>query len=188
MTDKRNPAALEPKRNRAAAPGSGRWPFAQMRRFFGDMDRFVDDFGFDPGHSMLPRVNAHSLPRGIWSPQIEVFERDEKLIVHADLPGLRKEDVRVEVHDGRLEISGERTSDHRGEDESGVYHSERAYGSFRRAIGLPEGVDEASVEASFDNGVLEVAMPLPKEERQTRGRSVPIAAKPEKTAPDRSKH
>jgi HSP20 family protein len=100
-----------------------------------------------------------------WMPQIETRRRGDDLVVHADLPGLRKEDVHVEVDDGILTISGERSHEHEDERDD-YYRSERSYGQFYRAIPLPEGVDENACEATFKDGVLEVSIPLPKQQEK----------------------
>ena len=95
-----------------------------------------------------------------WSPTIEVFEKDNRLVTKVDLPGLKKEDVKVEVTDSRLTISGERKREVE-EKKKDVYRSEREYGSFYRAVPLPEGVKLEDVKATFADGVLEVSVPLP---------------------------
>jgi len=103
-----------------------------------------------------------------WLPQVEAFRRDGKVVVRADLPGLKKDDVKVEVDDGVLTISGERR-DERQEERDDYYRSERTYGQFYRAIPLPDGIDDGQVDASFNDGVLEVSFPAPKlEERKAR--------------------
>jgi HSP20 family protein len=83
--------------------------------------------------------------------------------------------VKVTLHEGVLTIEGERNDEHQQE-RGGVFRRERNYGRFRRQIALPEGVDPESIKASFENGVLEVTMPLPKQSTE-RGRSIPIQAK-----------
>ena len=89
-----------------------------------------------------------------------MFEKDNRLITRIDLPGLKKEDVKVEVTDGHLAISGERKKE---EEEKGeqFYRCEREYGSFYRVVPLPEGVKLENVNATFSDGVLEVSVPLP---------------------------
>jgi HSP20 family protein len=108
---------------------------------------------------------------GIWTPQIEVYERDGKLHVRADLPGLKPEDINVNVEDDVLTVSGERR-DEREEKREGYFHSERSYGRFERSLALPRGVDPNAIECKFENGVLSLEAPLPKQE--SRGRSIPI--------------
>jgi HSP20 family protein len=148
-------------------------PFAFMQRFMSDMDSLFGDFGF--GRSGLSSRGSTG-GANLWLPQIDVTTRDGQLLVHADLPGLKQEDVKVSVHDGLLSIAGERTDKHE-DNREGVYRRERSYGSFSRQIALPEGVDPESIKASFENGVLEVTMPMPKE-KAPQGRSIPIQAKP----------
>jgi HSP20 family protein len=89
-----------------------------------------------------------------------VFERDNKLVTRIDLPGMKKEEVKVEVTDGHLAIFGERKSEKEERKES-EYRCERAYGSFYRAVPLPQGAKLDDIQATFENGVLEVTVPLP---------------------------
>ena len=141
-------------------------PFGMMRRMMEDMDRLFEDFGFGArsGGILAPLAEGDFVHA--FTPAVEVVERDGKLLVRADLPGLKKEDVRVNVDDDGLVIEGERKSEHE-ESREGYFHSERSYGSFQRRIPLPRGVDLSSCDASFDDGVLEVKIDLPKENRRT---------------------
>ena len=154
-------------------------PFSLMRRMAEDMDRLFEDFGFGlPGIALSPALPSSATPRRGgstnsfartgWMPPIETFRRGDKLVVRADLPGLRKEDVSVEIDDGILTISGER-SEEDVDDREGYYHSERSYGQFQRSLALPEGITGESCDATFKDGVLEVTVPVPKEaERSAR--------------------
>ena len=151
-------------------------PFSLMRRMAEDMDRIFEDFGFGPSLGIAPLLTPSMgqgralspMQRGVWAPQLETFRRGENLVVRADLPGLRKEDVNVEVDDGILTISGQR-SEEQVEDRDDFYRSERSYGQFFRALPLPEGVSGDACEATFKDGVLEVTLPLPKQpERKAR--------------------
>lgn len=94
-----------------------------------------------------------------WAPRIEVFEKDHRLVARAELPGLKKEDIKVEIAEGQLAISGERKREFEEKKEN-VFRSEREYGSFYRSVPLPEGVKPEDVKATFADGVLEVVMPL----------------------------
>lgn len=169
-------------------PWGGASPFGVMRRMMDDMDRLFENFGFGrTGLGGLTRGSAlspwslvgesddlFSLPATrqgttIWSPPLEVFERGDELVVRADLPGLSKEDVNVEVENEVLTISGERRQDYEDTSE-GYYRSERRYGAFSRSIPLPEDVEADQVKANFRDGVLEVTMPKPQQESSQRRR------------------
>jgi len=152
-------------------------PFSFMRRFSEEMDRLFEDFGFGRGW-LAPSFGRDFFPAGfggfgqtVWSPQVEVFEREGQLVVRADLPGLNKDEVKVEVANDTITISGERKSEHE-EKREGFYRSERSYGSFYRQIPLPEGVSADDAMATFNNGVLEVTMRAPQ--RQSRSRRLEI--------------
>ena len=111
------------------------------------------------GQQGLQRGSQSAL-QSLWAPQVELFERGNNLVVRADLPGLSRDDVDVEIEDDALIIRGERHNDFEDQGE-GYYRSERSYGSFYRAIPLPEGVDAHSCNATFKDGVLEVTLPKP---------------------------
>ena len=105
-------------------------------------------------------------------PQLDTFRRGDKLVVRADIPGGKKEDIRVEADNGILTITSEQHQEHE-EDRDGYFHSERSYGLFYRALPLPEGVDADQIQASFTDGVLEVAFPAPPPP-QARAKQVPV--------------
>ena len=107
-----------------------------------------------------------------WSPALEVVQKENELVVCADLPGLKPDDVQIDIEDHVLTISGERLEKHEDR-RDGAYRSERSYGSFTRSIALPEGVDEDQVTANFEHGELEVRIPLP-DQQKSRGRRVQI--------------
>jgi HSP20 family protein len=155
-------------------------PFRMLDRFADEMDRLFDDFGFGRlafGPRSLSRA-FESPSQGVssewqsWSPDVEVFHRDNELVVCADLPGLTKDDVKVDVTEDRLTIQGERKREHEDKRE-GYYRSERSYGSFSRVIPLPEGTITDQAKATFKDGVLEVTMPAPPEQVR-RGRRLDI--------------
>ncbi|HJZ79664.1 MAG TPA: Hsp20/alpha crystallin family protein [Pyrinomonadaceae bacterium] len=140
-------------------------PFPFMRRFSEEMDRLFEDFGLGRGW-LAPGFERsldqlENLRTGAWAPQIEVLERDNKLIVRADLPGMTKDDIQVDLEDNSLIVRGERRSE-REDDEEGYYRSERSYGSFYRRVPLPSGVNAEDASADFRDGVLEITMPAPK--------------------------
>jgi len=145
---------------------SGASPFDLLRRLNDEMDRwFGGGFAGWPGFGHLALENA-------WTPSVEVFQRGDELVVRADLPGLDKDDVDVEISDDAVTIRGERKQEH-AEEREGYYRSERSYGSFYRMIPLPEGAIADSAKADFNNGVLEITVQVPPAEVR-RGRKVQI--------------
>jgi HSP20 family protein len=123
--------------------------------------------------------------RGVnqWAPQLEVRQRGNEITICADLPGMKADDVSIEIEDGVLTISGERQQKSENREE-GFYRSERSYGSFTRSIALPEGVDEREVQARFEDGVLEVTVPVP--EQRQRGRKIEIQTRKASNSADQS--
>ena len=144
-------------------------PFSLMRRFSEEMDRLFGDFSFGGFGREFGRLA--DLEGSMWLPQVETLERDGKLIVRADLPGLTKDDINVDITDDAIKIRGERRQE-KEENEEGYYRTERSYGSFYREIPLPSGVNHAEANASFNNGVLEITMPAPA--RQSGSRRIEI--------------
>ncbi|HYG64349.1 MAG TPA: Hsp20/alpha crystallin family protein [Thermoanaerobaculia bacterium] len=174
-------------------------PFGMMRQFADEMDRLFESFGFPsfgrqwPGRNVVSNLEqqqdvqgvssaggpggAMSRPQGggaFWAPQIDVSRRGNELVVCADLPGMNREDVNVEVRDGQLILQGERRwQQEQGGEAEGYYRSERSYGRFFRTVPLPDGVNPEQAQATFKDGVLEVKMPLPEQHEQ-RGRKIEI--------------
>ena len=98
---------------------------------------------------------------------MDLVETEDALVLKADLPGLEREDVSIEVKDNVLTVSGERKAEHT-EKTDGFYRVERSFGSFSRALALPEGIDAEKVAASFERGVLEVRIPKPEARKPHR--------------------
>jgi len=148
-----------------------------LERFADEVDRVFDEFGF--GRSWLTPSGGRTLSTSnvrndwTWAPAVEVFHRNSELVVRADLPGLTKDDVKVDVGEDRLIIQGERKQEHREEHE-GMYRSERSYGTFCREVRLPAGAMTDQAKASFKDGVLEVTIPAPPESAR-RGRRLEIS-------------
>ncbi len=144
-------------------------PFTLLQRMSADMDRLFEQLGFGSplaGSALsVPMLGRNTIDAGAWTPQIETFRRGDNLVIRADVPGVRKEDLHVEVDDGVLTLSGERRSEHE-ENRDGYYRTERSYGRFERSIALPDGVGADQCEASFHDGVLEVTLPAPKEQER----------------------
>jgi HSP20 family protein len=102
-----------------------------------------------------------------WVPPMDLWEVEDHFVLKADLPGVAEEDVSIEVQDGTLTISGERSAEDRGEGR-GWSRYERSFGSFTRSLTLPEGVDPEKIEAEFHNGVLALTIPKPEERKPRR--------------------
>jgi HSP20 family protein len=146
----KKPSTLVPTR-------SGHDPLAMLRQMTSEFERAFDDWRSYrwpfSGHLAAAEPVA-------WAPKIDVFEREGRLVTRVDLPGMKKEDVSVEVTDGHLALSGERKRE-KEETKDNVYRNEREYGSFYRTVPLPEGAKLEDVKATFADGVLEVSVPLP---------------------------
>ena len=102
-----------------------------------------------------------------WMPPMDLVESGEDFVLRADLPGMSEEDVKIELEDSTLTISGQRKAEHEAQGE-GFYRVERATGAFSRSLTLPKGVDPEAVSARFDRGVLEVRIPKPAERKPRR--------------------
>jgi HSP20 family protein len=146
----------EKKLSTLVSSRGARDPFAILRQMTSELDRAFDDW---PSFR-FPSFGQVATESIAWSPKIDVFEKDNRLVTRVDLPGMKKEDVSVEVTDGHLALSGERKRETE-EKKDNLYRSEREYGSFYRAVPLPEGVKLEDVKATFSDGVLEVSVPLP---------------------------
>jgi HSP20 family protein len=133
---------------------------------FDDMERMMDSMvsGFD---DVMPDVAPMGMTGMTFAPRVDVTRRDDRIIVHADLPGMSPEDLEVQVTQDGLVLQGERSqkTDRREDD---VWQSERSYGRFYRMIPLPEGTDLDSAEARFENGVLEISLKMTAEQAGRR--------------------
>ena len=135
-----------------------KWDPVRELNSFGDMNRLFDSFFGSQGQQGLSRR---------WVPAMDLVEIGDSLVLKADLPGLRREDVQIEVKDGVLTIAGERKDEHE-QKADGYYRVERTFGSFSRTLTLPKGVDAEGIAADFADGVLEVKIPKPEERKPHR--------------------
>jgi HSP20 family protein len=141
-----------------------RWePARELHTIQQEMNRLFNTFFETPGAGSGGGNGAVRR----WIPAMDLVESEEHFVLRADLPGLSEEDVKLEVSDGVLTVSGERTAEHETR-KDGFYRLERASGSFARSLTLPEGVDASAISASFDRGVLEVRIPKPAERKPQR--------------------
>jgi len=173
--DPQQPGSLQRRQQQAAWTSN---PFEMMDRLTEEMfGRMFGDF-MGPRRSWLGRSPFRSMQgqsqqgQDLWAPRVEAFQKGDRFIIHAELPGLKKDDVQVEVTDDQVIIQGERRENQQ-EEREGYYHSEVDYGQFYRQIPLPEGVIADNAQANFRDGVLEISMPAPPSEA-SRGRRLEI--------------
>ena len=165
-------------------PGWGLTPWRPMRDLEEVERRFEDIFG----RSFLPTVWGRlPVEQREWAPSIEVFEKEDKFVVKVELPGMKEEDIDVSVVGDTLTIKGERKAESEVKEED-YYCCERSYGSFLRSIALPSHVDANKIEASCEDGVLEVSLPkVPEVKPKKIAVSAKKAASAKKTASAKKK-
>jgi HSP20 family molecular chaperone IbpA len=130
-------------------------PFAMMQRMSEEMDQLFDSFFYG-----RPLGRRQSQLQSLWAPEVEVCEEGNQLRVCVDLPGVAKENVKIDVTEGILTIQGERREERtEGGERQGFRRSERRYGSFYRSIPLPDGADAEQAQARMKEGVLEITIP-----------------------------
>lgn len=129
-----------------------RWnPFGDFADLRARMDRLLEEMG-----------NGHE---GDWTPAIDVIRGDDEIVVRANVPGIKPDDITIEFEDGVLTVSGkhEEEKEEKGKD---YVRRERHFGSFSRSVALPEGVSADDIDATCKDGVLEVRAPVPKREKR----------------------
>jgi len=168
MPDKQSDVASNREEQLTRRYTSPTSPVRMLERFADEVDRMFDEYGLWRGWSRTGSIADNMT----WTPRIDVTQRNNELVVRADLPGMSKDDVKVDVTEDAITIQGERHREHE-EEKGGVYRSERSYGSFYRAIPLPDGAIADQAKATFKDGVLEITMPAPPEQ-VSRGRRLEI--------------
>jgi len=134
-----------------------RWePFRELATFQNEMSRWMNGLLEGPG-----RVTQS------WVPPLDVWETPTDVVYAFDLPGIPEDKISIEVKDDTLTVSAEREKTEESAEE-GFYRFERRYGSFARAVGLPQGVDQDRIAAHYENGVLEIRVPKPEEQQPKR--------------------
>lgn len=154
---------IEPHRQSGISrlePWSMFGPFSMMRRFSDEMDRLMQHMTGNFGSSNMERMEN-------FVPHVDMVEREGKLVITADLPGLTKDEIKVDVSENAVILEGERKTEHE-ENQEGIYRSERSYGHFYRQIPLPEGIKTDNANATFKNGVLEITIDAPQLSKQKR--------------------
>ena len=138
-----------------------RWePFRELAAVQNEMSRFMN--GLLEGNGRASQS---------WVPTVDVWETDDEVVYAFDLPGIPEDQISVELEDGALTITGERSREHEVEDGK-YFRYERRFGTFSRTIGVPQGVSEDAVSAKYDHGVLEVHVRKPE---QPKPRKIEVA-------------
>jgi len=162
--------------NRWDATGYG--PFAWMRQMQDQLDRAFSSIWSSGSGTTASWTTGNVFGPSDWSPAVDMFQRGNDLVIRADVPGLTKDDITVDIADDQLTIRGERRYDHE-EERDGVFRNERSYGSFCRVIPLPQGAIADSAKATFNNGVLEIVVQAPSFDVR-RGRRIEVTEGSEK--------
>jgi HSP20 family protein len=131
-----------------------RSPFEAVNRLQEEVQRLFDG----------PSGNFGSQFFNVWAPALDVFEEKDSIIVKLEVPGMKKEDFEIGLHDGVLSISGERRFDEKREKATG-YRSERFEGRFQRSVTLPKAVQSDKVKAAYKDGILTISLPVAEEAR-----------------------
>lgn len=131
-----------------------RWTPRTMLGFRNEFDRLFDSF-FNPTEEEETFLAA-------FSPAVDIEERDKDYLITAELPGIKKEDIKMNIKDNLLTISGEKKQEKKT-DKNNYHRTERIYGSFQRSFRLPDYADQENISAEFKDGVLNVTIPKLKE-------------------------
>ena len=137
-------------------------PRPDVRRMQREFDRLFENF-----FPTRPGNGDEALASAVWAPLTDLSETDDAYLIHLDLPGLKKDNVEINVHDGTLTISGERRHEETQNDEKFV-RVERSYGRFYRAFSLPQTINTENIEATFEDGVLNIRVPKAEEVKPHR--------------------
>lgn len=122
------------------------------------MDHLLDEF-FSPATWSGSNLSLWNL-----DPAVDVYENNDNIVIQAELPGLEKKDIVVDVKDRVLTLKGERSSDHEVKQEN-YYQRERTFGKFERSFTLPIDIDPEKIDATYKNGVLKITIPKPEEQK-----------------------
>ena len=136
-----------------------RWnPWKEINTLQNRLNHLLNDSYFQSSQS------DDDMSLGTWHPVVDMYDEDDRIVIKAELPGLEKKDIAVDVKDRVLTISGERNYDNEVKEEK-YYRRERAYGKFQRAFSLPADVDSDKIKADFKDGLLKVEVPKPEKQK-----------------------
>ena len=133
-------------------------PWREMPTLQNRFNRLFDDPFFRVGQM------DDDAGMGLWNPAVDLYEKDDHFMIKAELPGVDKKDIKIDLQDRLLTLSGERTYDNEVKEEN-YYRRERSYGKFQRAFTLPADVDSDKIKAEFKDGVLQIEVPKPEEKK-----------------------
>jgi len=131
-------------------------PNTDMRRMQREFDTLFNSF------FPATRTESSEAETAVWTPRIDLAETDDAYLIHLDLPGLSKEDINLNYHDGTLSVSGERKVNEQ-EDKANYVRIERFYGHFYRSFALPKAINQNDIEATYQDGVLDIRVPKTEE-------------------------
>ena len=144
-------------------------PFRELRTLQDEVNRvFSSSFG---------RSGESGMMRGAWNPSVDIFENKDQIVLEAELPGLKPEDVNISIENNVLTIHGERKFEKKDEEDN-FHRVERSYGSFTRSFTLPPTVSSENVDATFDNGILRLSLAKREEAKPRRIEIKANAAEP----------
>jgi len=136
-----------------------RWnPWREMNTLQNRFNHLLDDSFFRSGRF------DDDLSLGTWHPVVDMYDEDDRVVIKAELPGVDKKDIAVDVKDRVLTLSGERAYDNEIKEEN-YYRRERAYGKFQRTFSLPADVDSDKIKADFADGLLKIEVPKPEKQK-----------------------
>jgi len=136
-----------------------RWnPLREMATLHQGLDRWFDDSFFTPR-----RWNGETNLK-TWNPAVDLYEESDRFVIKAELPGLDRKDIEVDLNDRVLTLKGERSFENEVK-EDGYYRKERAFGKFHRAFTLPANLNADEIKAEFKDGLLTINIPKPEEEK-----------------------
>jgi HSP20 family protein len=130
-------------------------PMRDMLSLNSRADRFFNDFFY-------PSREGHPSKEWGWNPRVDIYEENHAIVIKAELPGIEKDKIVVDVKEGVLTLKGERSSNSEVEEEN-YYRRERTFGSFERRFNLPDNVDPEKITADYKDGILKVGIPRPEE-------------------------
>jgi HSP20 family protein len=166
------PVKVEATLPKALVPWENTFGFPLFHRLSHELDTMFDRFGFE--RPVFENMSA------MWTPEMEIITSENELLVKIDVPGMKKEEITLEVTEDHLVLRGERK--HETEEKTeGFFKTERTYGSFYRSVPLPEGVKSELAKATMHDGVLEISMPMTKVEEKSRKLEIAEPAPPKAT-------